>query len=533
MDMTTLDSNSYFILFFIIALGLAVGQIKIGGISLEASAVIFIAILFGHLGYQAPAEVQTIGLLLFIFTIGIQAGPGFFDSFRKKEFSLFIPPLLIIFVAAVFTAILALLFKLDMALACGLFTGALTSTPGLAAAVEVTRSPLTSLGYGIAYPMAVISVILFVRLLPRLLHVDLLQAQDQYQTGLLQAYPEILNKNFMVVNINVDGKSIGDLNLRRMTSATLSRVLHEGKAVTPTAQTRLHIGDLVKAVGTAEALENVRLLIGRPTEKAIPLSQGYDVQWILVTNKKVINKSLAELNLLANFNATVTRIRRSEVDITPQPHSVLRFGDKLMIASDLDNMEQVAELLGNNVKKLSETDFLPIFVGITAGILLGRWHIPLPGGMHFQLGLTGGVLTAALLLSRIGKTGPIIWSLSGTGNQVLRQLGLLLFLACVGTEAGQHLDQTITATGLAMAGIGIIITLVPMILATWIAVRLVKLNFLSFLGALTGGMTSTPGLAAIDSMSDCAAPHIAYATVYPLALVFKILCVRLLALFLS
>ncbi len=531
--MMTLLSNGYFLFSLIIALGLVVGQIKIRGISLDASAVIFIAILFGHLGYQAPAEVQTFGLLLFIFTIGIQAGPGFFDSFRKKEFSLFITPLIIVSLAALFTAVLALLFKLDMALACGLFTGALTSTPGLAAAVEATRSPLTSLGYGVAYPMAVIGVILFVRILPRLVRVDLAQARAQYQTGLKQAYPEIINRNFMVVNINVDGKSIADLNLRRMTNATLSRVLHEGKAVTPTPQTRLHIGDLVKAVGTAAALENVRLLIGRPTEKAIPLSQGYDVQWILVTNKKVINKSLAELNLLANFNATVTRIRRSEVDITPQPHSVLRFGDKLMVAADLDNMEQVAVLLGNNVKKLSETDFLPIFVGITAGILLGGWHIPLPSGMNFQLGLTGGVLTTALLLSRIGKTGPIIWSLSGTGNQVLRQLGLLLFLACVGTEAGHHLDQVLTAEGLTMAAIGIIITLLPMVLATWIALRWVKLNILSFLGALTGGMTSTPGLAAIDSMTDCAAPHVAYATVYPLALVFKILCVRLLVLILG
>ncbi|HPI73905.1 MAG TPA: TrkA C-terminal domain-containing protein, partial [bacterium] len=267
-------------------------------------------------------------------------------------------------------------------------------------------------------------------------------------------------------------------------------------------------------------------LLGPATDAEIPLSRGYDVQWILVTRKQVVNQSLAELNLLANYNATVTRIRRSGVDLSPNPNSTLRFGDKLMVACDVDNMAQVAVLLGNNVKRLSETDFLPIFLGITLGVLVGRLRIPFFAGLSFQPGLTGGVLATALLLGWLGKTGPIIWSLSSTGNQVLRQLGLLLFLSSVGTEAGAHLQEAVAGQGVQLMALGVVITWIPMALAVWLTGKLVRINFLSLLGALTGGMTSTPGLAAVDSMTECDAPQIAYAAVYPLALVLKVLFVQ-------
>ncbi len=525
----SLFDASYFILFLIITIGLIVGRINVRGVSLDATAVIFVALLFGHLGYQTPAEVQTIGLLFFIFTIGIQAGPGFLNSLRKKEITLLVPPVLVVSLACLLTIALAWLLKLDAGLACGLFAGALTSTPGLAAAIEATHSPMASIGYSVAYPLAVLAVVLFIRILPRLRRVNLAEEHAQYQRSEASAFPPIVNRNFIVENKNVDAKSIGELNIRSMTQATISRIWHAGHVVTPTPASRLYLGDMVKAVGVHEALEKVSLLIGPETVQEVPLSRGYDVQWILVTNKKVINKSLAELNLLANYNATVTRIRRSSVDITPTPQSTLRFGDKLMVACDVDNMAQVSDLLGNNVKSISETDFLPIFLGVTLGVLLGRLRIPFFAGLSFQLGLTGGVLAAALLLSRLGKTGPVIWTLSSTGNQVLRQLGLLLFLTCIGTEAGRHMGEAVNEHGFQLLGFAAAITIIPMLLATLVTSRIVKLNFLSFLGALTGGMTSTPGLAAVDSMTESSAPHVAYAAVYPLALVLKVLLVQLMA----
>lgn len=527
--MESLLHSGYFVLFCIVTLGILAGHIQVYGISLDVSAVIFVALIFGHYGFTVPADFQQIGLLLFIFTIGIAAGPGFFSSFQKRGFPLILTTAIVVVTGAAVTVLLAWLFRIDFKLASGLFTGALTSTPGLAAAIEAARSPLASIGYGIAYPFGVVGVILFVRLMPRLLHVDLQAAAREYAAAAFGANPEIINRNYMVENRNINGKAIGELGVRAMTEATISRVMHGDKAVTPTPQTRLSLGDLVKAVGSESALARVELLIGPQTDREIPLAKGYDVQWILVTNKAVVNRSLASLNLLANYNATITRIRRSSIDIAPMPGSVLRFGDKLMVACDSENMHAVVKLLGNDDKRLSETDFLPIALGIVAGVLLGKVPIPLPGGVTFSLGLTGGVLAAALLLSRIGKTGPIIWSLSGTANQVLRQLGLLFFLASVGTEAGAHIAETFSSYGVGVFFIGGAITLLPMIAGIAVGYGLFRTNILTLLGALTGAMTSTPGLAALDPMTECNAPAEAYATVYPVALVCTLLCAQIIS----
>lgn len=528
--MTALFQSSAFILFFIVALGIVLGRFQIKGISLDVSAVIFVALIFGHYGYRVPADFQNVGLLLFIFTIGISAGPGFFESFQRRGLQLVLTTVLIVVTGAGVTVALAYAFDVDFKMASGLFTGALTSTPGLAAAIEAAGSPLASIGYGVAYPFGVIGVILFVRLMPRLLRADLTLAARDYAAEAFIAHPEILNRNFIVENVNMDGQPLGALTIRSMTEATISRVMHNGVAVTPSPETRLYLGDLVKAVGTTEALEKTRLLIGPETDREIPLSKGYEVQWVLVTNRTVVGQSLATLHLHTNYNANITRIRRGDVDIAPRRGSVLRFGDKLLVACDSDNMHQVVKLLGNDDKRISEADFLPIALGIVAGILLGKMPIPLPGGMEFSLGLTGGVLAVTLILSRIGKTGPVIWSLSGTANQVLRQLGLLLFLAAVGTEAGAHISTAIGQYGARIFLIGAVITLLPMIAGIALGYGLLRINILTLLGTLTGAMTSTPGLGALDPMSDCAAPAVAYATVYPVALVCTIICAQIISL---
>ena len=527
--MDTLLHSSYFILFLIVAIGIIIGHIQVRGISLDVSAVIFVALIFGHYGYRVPADFQNIGLLLFIFTIGISAGPGFFASFQRRGFQLILTTLVIVVTGAAVTIALSWAFDVDFRMASGLFTGALTSTPGLAAAIEAADSPLASIGYGIAYPFGVIGVILFVRLMPRLLHADLKKAAHDYAAEAFVAFPEILNRNFVVENANLDGKAIGELDIRTMTGATISRVMHGQTAVTPSPRTLLHLGDLVKAVGTEDALEKSRLLIGPETGREIPLSKGYDVQWVLVTNKAVVGQSLAALHMHTNYNANITRIRRADIDIAPRRTSILRFGDKLLVACDSENMTQVVKLLGNDNKRLSETDFLPIALGIVSGVLLGRVHIPLPGGMDFNLGLTGGVLAAALILSRIGKTGPIIWSLSGTANQVLRQLGLLFFLAAVGTEAGAHISEAVSQYGPSIILIGAAITLISMIIGILVGCRLFRVNLLTLLGTLTGAMTSTPGLGALNPLTDCNAPAVAYATVYPVALVLTIICAQIIS----
>ena len=243
----------------------------------------------------------------------------------------------------------------------------------------------------------------------------------------------------------------------------------------------------------------------------------------------MINKQLGDLNLMKNFGCTVTRIRRSGIDLSPSPALALRFGDKIMEVGEKEGLQGLARLLGNYAKKLSDTDFFPIAMGIVLGVLFGKLNISFPGGLSFSPGLTGGILIVALLLSAVGKSGPVIWSMSGPANQLLRQLGLLLFLAEVGTSAGKNLVATFQESGWLLFGVGAAITLLPMLIAVVVGRLVFKISILDLLGTITGGMTSTPGLAAADSMTDSNIPSVAYATGYPIAMVFLILSIQIIA----
>ncbi len=521
--------QGYFVLFVIISLGMILGNLKIKGFSLDSSAVIFVALLLGHFGFTVPISFQTLGLLLFIFTIGIQAGPGFFDAFMKYGRSLIVLCIILIGLASLLIVAARYIFDIPTALAIGIFNGALTSTPGLAAAYDATQSPLTAVGYGIAYPVGVVGVILFMQVFPRILSIRFNDEEQQYKSELRDEHPDISSCILRVSNANVDGKSLKELNIRQMTQAVVSRIKHKGEIFTPDANTRLFLGDYIKGVGNAESLSRLKLLIGDTADEDLSFDERYVVNWLLVTNKAVVNKSLRELNLTA-LHATVTRIRRSGIDLPPKPHSRLRFGDKLLISGSSHEMNQVRRLLGNNEKRLSETNFLPISLGIVLGVLVGTISLPVFGLFDFSLGLTGGVLAVALVLSNIGKTGNIIWSMSGSANQLLRRFGMLLFMATVGTHAGSEIAEVLQSDGLRLILIGLTITFIPLIITAMIGKYYFKMNFLTLLGVLAGSMTSTPGLAALDNKSDTDAASLGYATVYPAALVLMILVSQLLAL---
>ena len=521
--------EGYFVLFLIITLGIILGELKIKGFSLDLSAIIFVALLLGHLGYMVPQEFQTIGMLFFIFTIGMQSGPGFFDAFLKHGRKLILISMLLIGMAGVMAAAAIVLFDIQTPLAIGIFNGALTSTPGLAAAIDATKDTAAAVGYGLAYPAGVIGVILFMQIFPGLMRINLKKAEEDYHGEMLEEHPEIFNRIYRVSNPNIEGKTLCELNIRNMTGGVISRIKHGDAIFTPCPDTRLYTGDIIKAVGNLDALTRMEVLIGEPVDEDLSFDARYLVNWVLVTNKRIINKSIREINLTA-LNANITRIRRSGIDLTPNPHSRLRFGDKLLISGSSQEMPEVMKLLGNDEKRLSETNFLPIALGIVIGVLLGAITIPVFGLFDFRLGLTGGVLTAALVLSRIGKTGPVIWSMSGSGNQLMRKLGLLMFMAAVGTQAGSELSGILQNDVLRLLGIGLLITTVPMVVTGLIGHYFFRMNFLTLLGVIAGSMTSTPGLAAIDNKTECEAPSVGYATVYPLALVLMIIFSQILAL---
>ena len=312
-----------------------------------------------------------------------------------------------------------------------------------------------------------------------------------------------------------------------MTGAVVSRYSHNGVISIARSKTKLCEGDLLKAVGTENSLDQFALLIGERANVNLPVESNQVSETLLVTNKKIVGRTLGALNFTAVYGCNVTYIRRSGINLSPTPDLKIKFGDKLVVVGEQDNVKEIGMLLGNDVKKLSSTDFFPIAMGIVLGILVGQLQLAFSDSFSFSLGLTGGVLIVALLLSKIGKTGSILWTMSDTSNQLLRQLGLLLFLAEVGTSAGETLVATFQTYGLLYFFIGVVITLVPMILAGIVGRYVLKLNALGLLGTIIGGMTSTPGLAAVGSMTDSDVPNVNYASAYPLAMVLLIVMLQI------
>ena len=369
---TDLLHSSYFSLFLIVALGFMLGRVKIKGLSLDVSAVIFIALLFGHFGVIIPKELGNFGLVLFIFTIGIQAGPGFFDSFRSKGKTLILITMLIICSACLTAVGLKYAFDIDTPSVVGLIAGALTSTPGLAVAIDSTHSPLASIAYGIAYPFGVIGVILFVKLLPKIMRVDLDKEARRLEIERRGQFPELITCIYRITNSNVFNRSLMQINARGMTGAVISRLKHSDEISIPTASTVLHEGDYIQAVGSEESLNQLAVLVGEREEGELPLDKTQEIESLLLTKKDMINKQLGDLNLQKNFGCTVTRIRRSGIDLSPSPDLALKFGDKLMVVGEKEGLKGIARLLGNNAKKLSDTDFFPIAMGIVLGVLFGK-----------------------------------------------------------------------------------------------------------------------------------------------------------------
>jgi len=533
--LSELLTKDYFVLFLIIGLGIALGNIPVKGIALDSSAVIFVAIFFGYLynlfniTLSIPPIIQKVGLVLFIYTIGMQAGPSFFSSFKEQGTKLILLATVTVITGAITAVSISYIYDVDMKMMSGLLTGALTSTPGLAASIETSQSPLASIGYGIAYPFGVLGVILFVKLGPVLFRINIKKEEHDFKEKSKSSIPMIINKNFIISNENINGKTIDELKIRFMTKANISRIMKPNQLPTsPTKDTILETGDIIKAVGTINALERIELLLGKVTEIEIPRSKTYDVKWYIVSNDTVVNKTIQELNLLDNYAATITRIRRAGIDLAPYSATKIKYGDKILVSCSKGNISAITQLFGNSLKRVGRTSFLPVAFGIIIGILIGSISIPL-GGLQLKLGLTGGVLLASIFLSWKGKLGKIVWNLSGPANQILRQFGLLLFLTPVGLKAGQSLILAIQEHGAILFLYGALITLIPMIITVITGYFFLKINFLSILGALTGGMTSTPGLSATDSITESEAPQLAYAAVYPFSLVLIIAVAEIMA----
>jgi len=539
-----LAENQLLLLFTVIGLGFLVGNIKLFGFSFGVAAVLFVGIGLGALDgrLSLPDHIYIIGLVLFVYAIGLQSGPGFFASFQRRGLRANLVAVLALVAGAIVAVVLSKVLHISGASIAGLFCGALTNTPALAATVETTRQIAQTaaagtaeaqasnavIAYGLAYPFGVLGVILWLYLFTKFSRTDL--AQEEARRMQETSADLILSRTFRVINPAVFGKTVGEiLSLLPQPKFVLSRIKHDDRIDIVAPDTILAENDQIVAVGDRTGLETARILLGQESPEHIAEQPGnFTYRRIFVSNKSVVGKTIRELQLPKSLQATVTRLRRGEVDFVPSPDTVLETGDRIRVVTRRENLERVTEAFGDSMKAISETDFLSLSLGIVLGVFAGMIPLPLPSGMSFKLGFAGGPLIAGLILGRLQRTGQIHWGLPYSANLVLRQLGLVFFLAGIGTKAGQGFGSTLEAGGLKLLLAGAGITTFVTLSTLTIGYKYLKLPMAAIMGMMSGMQTQPACLAYVNQQTASELPNVWYATVYPAATVTKILLAQLL-----
>lgn len=533
------------------ALGLMFGKVKIKGISLGGAGALFVGIVLGHIGLRIDSNVlhfiQEFGLILFVYTIGMQVGPGFLDSIRRHGLVLNVLSTSIVFLGVVVT--LCLYFFTDMhnnvPVLIGMLCGAVTNTPSLGAANSVFATAgmdtsLTGIGYAVAYPFGVIGII-FVMLLVRIIfrqNPD--KAAKDYAADIAENTKKIESCSLTLDNQNLFGTMLKDIPDLISSGVVVTRLMRGNDIFTPNGKTVIQEGDKLHIVGMPEAVAIMEKIIGRRLEKPITKENTTDsdrailVKTVLVTNKKVLGKTIGALALAERYNVNVSRVVRSGFKFTGRLDLRIKFADKLRLVGTAEGIEAAAKELGNSLTALDHPEILPAFLGIFLGVIAGSIPIAIPGmPTPLKLGLAGGPLIIAILLSRKRKIGPLNFFMANSANLMLREFGLTLFLSCVGLNAGiKFFDVLLNGDGLYYMGLAAFITFIPLAIVATIGHLIFKVNFLSLCGVLAGATTDPPALAFANSQADSEAVNIGYVSVYPLTMLLRILSAQILAILL-
>ncbi len=538
-----LADNPLLLLFVVIGAGYLVGNIKIAGFSFGVAAVLFVGMALGAYDPRLtlPEYIYIIGLVLFVYTIGLQAGPGFFASFRKRGLNVNLAAVFLLGVGALVAVIVWSVTDLSAGAVAGLFCGSLTNTPALAATVETVKSLSTGLpaevaqlhaaspvvSYGLAYPFGVLGAILWMYLFSRHYKIDF--AKEEAERLSQSGAETIRSVTYRITNPNVAGKTVERV-LRTFghTGFVLSRIKRGEKIEVVKPETVLSLDDRIVAVGSERGQEIARILFGEQADEQLAeLHEQMSYRRVFVSNKEVVGKSIAELEIHKSFDGTVTRIRRGDVEFVPSPETVLERGDRILVVSRRSQSDAIAKFFGDSVKTISEADFLSLSLGVVLGVFLGMIPVPLPGGVTFKLGFAGGPLVVGLLLGRMERTGPIIWGMPFAANLALRQIGLVFFLAAIGTRAGVSFGVTFHQGGWIMIAAGALITTLVSVFAIIIGYRFFKLPMGGVMGMLSGMQTQPACLAFANQQTQNELPNVWYATVYPASMIAKIMLAQI------
>jgi len=532
----------------VIAAGVLLGKLKVYKISLGVTFVLFTGILAGHLGVRINHEVldfiKDFGLVLFVFFIGLQVGPGFFSSFKKGGLTLNVLAMIIVFLGAAITLVLHFVTGVSIPMMTGIMSGAVTNTPGLGAAQQamkqvadnsgITDIPNIGLGYAVAYPFGVIGIILSMLIIRSISKTNISNEAEKFEKEKhpQEAMPQ--KTSIVVTNPEIFGKNISELGHHFKNDAVISRILHDGVDSIVNSDTRFADGDIVLLVAQQGDIPYLTSLIGKPSVFDLAAFPGKLMsKQVLVTNRHIIGKKLGSLKLRTRFDINITRIARSGIELVATPDIKLQIGDKLTIVGNESSIENAAKVIGNSLKRLNEPNLFPIFIGILLGVILGSIPIAIHGiPTPIKLGMAGGPLIVAILLSRYGYKFSLISYTTPSANMMLREIGIVLFLSSVGLKAGENFVSTlVSGDGFIWMAYGAIITIVPILLIGLFTKFVLKRNFFELCGLMAGSMTDPPALAFANSISQTEAPAIAYATVYPLVMFLRIVIAQMMILF--
>lgn len=523
--------------------GILLGRVKVGGISLGITWILFVGILLGHFGMTIDSEilhfVKEFGLILFVFSIGLQVGPGFFSSFKQGGMTLVSLASAIVLLGVVTAYIIHLVTGTDIPTMVGILSGAVTNTPGLGAAQQAyadstgINDPNIALGYAVAYPLGVVGIILSMLIIRYVMKINF-KKEDEGLAAISNEnhMPECFTIEF--TNENIDGKTIGYVRSIINRSFVISRIMHSDGSITiADADRHLKIGNRLLIITTPEDKEAVIAFLGHTIEMT-------DEEWgkskdkeselvsrrILITKPNINGKKFSDLKLRTRFGINITRVNRAGVDIIPYQGMELQIGDRVMVVGTLKNIEKVEELLGNSMKRLNQPNLVTIFLGIALGVILGSiplLNVPQP----VKLGLAGGPLIIAILIGRFGPHFGLVTYTTMSANLMLREVGISLFLAAVGIGAGDGFIDSIVNGGYIWIGYGVIITILPLLIVGIFARTVLKLNYYTLMGLFAGGMTDPPALAYATSTAGNDMPNISYATVYPVVMFLRVLTAQI------
>lgn len=524
------------------AAGTALGKIQVRGVSLGVAGVLFAGLLLGHLKFTIDAHVlefvREFGLILFVYTLGLQIGPGFFGSLRARGLALNGLAAAVVVLGVVITAAWMGFGFVSVPAGVGLLSGATTNTPSLAAAQQAleqvgaaeSAAVVQGLAYAVAYPFGIIGIILTMLIVRRVFRVDVKTEVAAAEAAHAPSTPPPATRNFEVRNENLVALPLGKLPGLEGSGVVISRFSRDGAVAVARPDTRLQLGDILHAVGPAAGLEALRIVVGAETAVDLKRLPGpVTNRRLIITRSAIFGRPIGELTIFAENNVVVTRVTRGGIEFSPTPGFRLQFGDVLMVVGESPQIDAVSAAVGNSNKALNSPQPIPFFLGIALGVIVGSIPLVLPGlPAAVKLGLAGGPLIVAILLSRVANTGPLVWHMPTNANHMLREVGITLFLAAVGLRSGEKFVEVLLGgEGPRWLLYGAVVTAVPLLIVGFVARRWRRLNYAELCGLLAGSMTDPPALAFAQQSTGSDAPAIAYATVYPMVMLLRVFSAQL------